>query len=128
MLYDDSETVDWSETIEKVATKISTMGIELPAVLMLEAHKPLTFFANQGLVFLTPILYPLFGSKTERAAKFFEKRENVEQLIRRIEEKAEERSQQERAARAMRREHRRARKARRATRPKGKSDGTWEKL
>lgn len=128
MLYDDSETMDWTETIEKVATKVSTMGLELPAILMLEAHKPLTFFANQGLIFLSPILYPLFGGKTERAAKFFEKRDNVEKLIKRIEEKAEERNQQERAVRAMRRELKRAQKAQRAALRQRKSDSTWKRL
>ena len=128
MLYDDSETIDWTETIEKVATKVSTMGLELPAILMLEAHKPLTFFANQGLIFLSPILYPLFGGKTERAAKFFEKRDNVEKLIKRIEEKAEERNQQERAVRAMRRETKRAQKAQRAALRQRKSDSTWKRL
>jgi hypothetical protein len=128
MFYDDSETIDWTETIEKVAAKISSMGLELPAILMLEAHKPLTFFANQGLIFLAPILYPLFGGKTERAAKFFEQRDNVEKLIRRIEQKAEERRQQERAASAMRRELRRAQRAQRAAQRKGKSDTTWKKL
>ena len=128
MVYDDSETVDWTETIEKVAAKISQLGLETPAILMLEAHKPLTFFANQGLIFLAPILYPLFGGKTERAAKFFEKRENVEALIKRIEQKADERHQQERAARAMRRELKRAQKAHRASLRKQKSDSTWKKL
>jgi len=128
MLYDDSETMDWTETIEKVATKVSTMGLELPAILMLEAHKPLTFFANQGLIFLSPILYPLFGGKTERAAKFFESRDNVEKLIKRIEEKAEERNQQERAVRAMRRELKRAQKAQRAALRQRKSDSTWKRL
>ena len=118
MLYDDIEPIDWEETIEKVANKISQLGLEIPAILMLEAHKPLTFFANQGLIFLSPILYPLFGGKTERAAKFFEERENVEKLIKRVEKKADERSQTERAARVMRRAARKARK----------DSKTWRKL
>ena len=124
MLYDDIEPIDWEETIEKVANKISQLGLEVPAILMLEAHKPLTFFANQGLIFLSPILYPLFGGKTERAAKFFEERENVEKLIKRVEKKADERSQAERTARAMRRAARKARKDSK-TRAGRK---TWRKL
>ena len=109
--------VDWEETIEKVATKISQLGMETPAVLMLEAHKPLTFFVNQGLIFLSPILFPFFGSHTTRAAKFFEDRQNVEKLIQRIEQKATDRERDERAARAMRRAMRRAaREARRERR------------
>ena len=126
MLYDDIEPIDWEETIEKVATKISQLGLEAPAILMLEAHKPLTLLAGpvyphqglQGLIFLAPILYPFFGGKTERAAKFFEERENVEKLIKRVEQKADERAQNERAARAMRRAMRKARRERK----------TWRKL
>lgn len=114
------EPIDWEETIEKVATKISQLGLEAPSVLMLEAHKPLSFFANQGLVFLTPILYPFFGGKIERAAKFFEERKNIEALIKRIEQKADERAQQERSMRqlrrAARREMRRARRERKRSR------------
>jgi len=118
MWYKDlDEPIDWEETIEKVAAKVSQLGLEMPAILMLEAHKPLTFFANQGLIFLTPILYPLFGGRTQRAARFFEDRKNVEKLIQRIEQKAADREQSERAARAMRRGMRRSvREARRERR------------
>jgi len=109
--------VDWEETIEKIAAKISQFGMETPAVLMLEAHKPLTFFVNQGLIFLSPILFPFFGNNTHRAAKFFEDRQNVEKLIQRIEQKAADREQSERAARTMRRAmHRASRDARRQRR------------
>jgi len=106
-----SEAPDWEETIEKVATRVSNMGLETPAILFLEAHRPLTFFANQALIFLSPILYPLFGGKTEQAAKFFEERDNVEKLITRIEEKAREREANERALRTLHRAQRQARRA-----------------
>jgi hypothetical protein len=86
----DNEEKDWSEAIEKAATKIVDMGMEMPAVLVLEAHKPVTFFVNQLFIFLAPILAPLFGGRTDELARFFEETENVEKLIRRIEEKAEE--------------------------------------
>lgn len=116
----ESDAIDWTEKIDKVATRISNMGLETPAIIFLEAHRPLTFFANQGLIFLAPILYPLFGGKTEEAAKFFEERNNVEKLIKRIEDKASEREQTERAARSMRRgekqAHRAMRKAQREAR------------
>jgi hypothetical protein len=125
--HETDEPIDWEETIEKVATKISRLGLEVPAILMLEAHKPLTFFANQGLIFLSPILYPLFGGKTERAAKFFEERKNVEALITRIEQKADDRAQQERAVRQLRRAARREMRQARLER-KQRQDGTWRKL
>ena len=84
------EKKDWNETIEKVAKKIVDIGMEMPAVLFLEAHKPVTFFVSQFFIFIAPIVAPLFGGRTEEVAKFFEDRDNVEKLIRRIEEKAEE--------------------------------------
>ncbi len=118
MRFEEPDPIDWDETIDKVATRISNLGLEVPAILMLEAHRPLTFFANQGLIFLTPILYPLLGNRTEQAAAFFEERENVEKLIKRLDEKAGEREQNERAARAMRRAMRKARRTRK----------TWRKL
>ena len=81
---------DWTEAIDKAATKIVDIGMEMPVILFLEAHKPVTFFVNQLLVFLTPILAPLFGGRTEDLAEFFEHTENIEKLIRRIEERTEE--------------------------------------
>ena len=106
----EPDTIDWDEKIEKVATRISNLGLETPAMFLLDAHMPLTFFANQGLIFLSPILYPLFGEQTEVVAKFFEERKNVEKLVRRIEEKANQRLQNERSARAMHKAMRRARR------------------
>ncbi len=81
---------DWTGAVDKAATKIVDLGMEMPVVLFLEAHKPVTFFINQLFIFLAPILAPIFGGRTEEVAKFFEEKENIEKLIRRIEEKAEE--------------------------------------
>jgi hypothetical protein len=106
-----SDAPDWEATIEKIATRVSARGLETPAIILLEAHRPLTFFANQALIFMAPILFPLFGGKTEQAAKFFEERSNLEKLITRIEEKAREREAHERALRALRRAQRQARRA-----------------
>ena len=86
----DNGKKDWSEAIDKVAKKIVDLGMEMPAVLFLEAHKPVTFFVNQFFIFLAPIVAPLFGGRTEEIAKFFEDRDNIEKLIRRIEDKSEE--------------------------------------
>ncbi len=81
---------DWTEAIDKAATKIVDIGMEMPVILFLEAHRPVTFFVNQLLIFLTPILAPLFGGGIEELAKFFEDNDNIERLIQRIEEKTEE--------------------------------------
>ena len=94
---------DWTEAIEKAATKIVDVGMEIPVVLFLEAHRPVTFFINQLLIFLAPIVAPIFGGKTEEVAAFFEESENVEKLISRIEEKAEEKKLEARLLKRQRR-------------------------
>ncbi len=87
---------DWTEAIDKFATKVVDLGLEMPTVLFLEAHRPVTFFINQFLIFLAPIVAPIFGGKTEEMAAFFEEKENIEKLITRIEEKAEEKKLEKR--------------------------------
>lgn len=77
--------------IEAVALAVAKRGMETPAILFLEMHKPVSFFASQGLVVTSPFVAPLIGIDNVRvAARLFEKRENVELLIRRIEELAVE--------------------------------------
>ncbi len=83
-------TVNWDETIEKIADRIVNLGLETPAIIFLEMNRPLTFFANQFLIFMAPFLFPILGDRVDRAPKFFEERENLDKLIRRIEEKSKE--------------------------------------
>lgn len=72
--------------IEKLATYVVQRGMQTPAILFLETHKPLTFFASQGLVLGSGFLAPLFGPmNVQQLSKLFEKRANVERLIVRIE-------------------------------------------
>jgi hypothetical protein len=77
--------------IEKIAAGVVKRGLETPAILFLEMHKPVTFFASQGLIAATPFIAPFVGfSNLHTASKLLEKRDNVERLIQRIEELAEE--------------------------------------
>lgn len=81
--------------IEKVAAGVVQRRMETPAVLFLEMHKPLTFFASQGLIMASPFVGPFVGIENLRVvSKLLERRENVERLIQRIEELAEERRTQ----------------------------------
>jgi hypothetical protein len=76
-------------TIEKWARKIVGKGLETPAILFLEMHKPLTFLASQGLLVGMPFLAPFIGvDVVHKYSKLLESRENIELLIRRIEELA----------------------------------------
>jgi hypothetical protein len=92
---------DWSEElsteerdawIEKISRGIVARGMATPAVLFLEMHKPLAFVASQGLVMTSGFTAPFVGMDNLQAfTKLIEKRENVELLVQRIEELAEER-------------------------------------
>ena len=42
--------------IEKVAAKITDLGLTAPAILLLEAHKPLAFIGSQLLLIAQPAL------------------------------------------------------------------------
>lgn len=77
--------------IEAVARRVVQMRLEAPAIFFLEMHKPLAFVAGQALLVTSPVLAPFFGiDKVEQASEIMSDRENVERLIRRIEELAEE--------------------------------------
>jgi hypothetical protein len=78
--------------IEKIAAGIIQRRMETPAILFLEIHKPLTFFTSQSLIITSPLIAPLVGlERVHVAARLLESRDNVERLIRRIEEMAMER-------------------------------------
>jgi hypothetical protein len=73
--------------IEKFAQMVDARGLHVPAIWFLELHKPLTFFASQSLLLSSGFLAPVFGpKKVQQFAKLLESRDNIELLIRRIEE------------------------------------------
>lgn len=73
--------------LEKIANQVVGRGLETPAILFLEMHKPLTFMASQGLVVTSPLLAPLIGfERVHTVSRLLEDRNNVERLIRRIED------------------------------------------
>jgi len=95
LLWDDEVTPeDEEEMIRNAAENIHKYGMDVPAIMMLETVKPLVYIGGQmGLLFISPFL-PIFGENVGRGGeKFFatfEKRENVEKLIRLLEKKDEE--------------------------------------
>ncbi|HZO90709.1 MAG TPA: hypothetical protein VFB38_20440 [Chthonomonadaceae bacterium] len=77
------------QLIERLAQQVARRRLHGPAVLLLEMHKPLTFLASQSLLLGSGFLAPLFGPQNiQRYSKLLESRENIERLIRRIEELA----------------------------------------
>lgn len=82
-----------AELIDKIASEVVKRRLEIPAILFLEMHKPLTYIASQGVVVFSPFMAPFFGFQNVQLAwKLMEKRENVENLICRIEEMSSEQS------------------------------------
>ena len=74
--------------LEKVAKKVVEKRMAVPAIMFLESVKPLNYIGSQAMVFFEPIIQTIFNFKdynTLRCA--FEKRESVEILILKIEER-----------------------------------------
>ena len=80
------------ELIRKAAEIIHRYGMEAAALLFIESVKPLAYVGGQmGRLFISPFL-PIFGDAVdiggEKFFTIFEKRENVEKLLKLLEEKA----------------------------------------
>ena len=84
--------------MKKVAQKIVDLRMTPVAVVMLESSKPLSFLANQFLVFMQPFYRAFFTFREyEEFAAMLEDRNNIEVLIRVIERLEEEKHEQKRA-------------------------------
>jgi hypothetical protein len=81
----------------------------VPAILLLESAKPLSFLGSQALHFFEPLVRSFFSVPDyDRVAQLLERRESLEDLLVRIEANEEESRLAEREAKAKRREARRA--------------------
>ncbi|MCL6623560.1 MAG: hypothetical protein K6T17_02955 [Fimbriimonadales bacterium] len=76
------------EIINRVANVIKKHRLEVPAILFLEMHKPLANVAAHLGLGISPFLMPFFGFQSvDEYTQFIADRENIEELIRRLEEK-----------------------------------------
>jgi len=81
---------DRDRMIDGLAAKIVGRGLETPAVLFLEMHKPLSYVASQAMLVALPFLGPVFGAQNAAdVSKILKDRENLDLLIARIEEMAD---------------------------------------
>ncbi len=76
--------------IEQLASAVHARRMTVPAILFLEAYKPLTSLFHAAAVMSLPMMLPLFGARARELPAFLQSRDNVERLIRRIEELAGE--------------------------------------
>ena len=81
-----AEDGEMPAVLERFAASVVARGLEIPAMLLLETARPLSFLAGQGLFAVSPILKTIADSEEyEVLAEALEERRTVVQLISRIE-------------------------------------------
>ena len=75
--------------LDRVALEVTRRGLETPAILALELHRPLPFLAQQFTVLCQPMLAPLVGWGTlDNLIRLLDDPRNLDRLLNRIEEQA----------------------------------------
>jgi len=83
------------ELVDMIATKVVKYRMTVPTLLFLESVRPLNFIGSQALLMFQPFLGVLFNPQDlEVFRQFLEKRENMEVLMRAIEQKEAEKKNQ----------------------------------
>jgi hypothetical protein len=77
---------DEQKLIDNIARTVVDNGLEAPAILFLEVAKPLSFIASQFAIIALGPLQWLFDLESPKYTGLFMKRENVERIMKRIEE------------------------------------------
>jgi len=79
------------ELIDKAARWIADSGLQAPIMMLMQTIKPLSTIGGElGYFFLAPFL-PLLDEKGYEFLDTFEKRENIERVMRRVEKLTQER-------------------------------------
>lgn len=88
---EDISEEDKNKIIEKLADEIVVRKLGIPAIMFLESVKPLSFIGSQIMIMLNPFVQAIFSTKNYWIISvLFEKRENVECLIKQIERRLDE--------------------------------------
>jgi hypothetical protein len=76
--------------LERVAARVVELRLDVPAVLMLESVRPLSFVAGQAMLFFQPMVQALLRfDDYRRLAALLERRESLDLLSSLIERRAE---------------------------------------
>ena len=78
------------EMINRIAGAVNNYGIEFPATLLFEAVRPVRRITSNLLLLPTVPLLELVGIHGYRYVSFFEKPDNIELLLKKIEEGTDE--------------------------------------
>lgn len=93
MFWDEEITQEEEEEIiEWIAREFYKYGLETAGIMFLESLKPISRYgSSMGQIFISPML-PILGDnlmmKGDKAMRVFERDENVEKLIQRLEDMA----------------------------------------
>ena len=90
LLWDEPLPAEERESlISKTVEVIARRGLQTPALLLLEMHKPLAFVASQGMVAGAPLLAPLIGlERMQAVGRLLATPGGIDELIARIEASA----------------------------------------
>jgi hypothetical protein len=85
--------------LDRVATRIADLHLEVPALLTLESVRPLSRVAGQAMIFFEPFLQVVLrGGDSRRFALLLQRPEGLEALASRIEDHANARRARERGS------------------------------
>jgi hypothetical protein len=69
---------------EPIARELERRGLAVPALLLLQAHRPLRPLLSMGATFLMPIARPLLGPAATDAARALDDERAYDSLLRRL--------------------------------------------
>ena len=79
--------------LERAAREVVRRRWETPVIFWLEMHRPLGFLGHQSMVFLQPVLAPVFGwQKLDRFIQLLADQQNIDRFFDRLEQAVRERS------------------------------------
>lgn len=68
--------------IDRLAEKVTRLGLEMPVAILLEMHKPITNLVLHGLMFIDPIFSGFISLRTRQSIQaLFEDSHNLDRLI-----------------------------------------------
>lgn len=90
----DALTSEDHAILQRLATRITELRLETPAILALEGARPMSLLAGQAMLFFEPIVQALFRLPDyRRFAALVERRDTLDALVVAIEEAADAREQ-----------------------------------
>lgn len=88
---DELTPEETDELLNQAEQAIRKRGLELPAMLMFESHKPLAHVGASAAFTFAPFLVPFLGfDNVNNYSRLFSKRENIEELLNRLDQKEDD--------------------------------------